>query len=108
MATYKQPCMHCGEFIERDSHVCCKCQSRSPFGYHCPSCLREIEKGQPVCSGCGRSLYAECPECGAKTFASEKCEKCGVSLMKKCGNSRCGEMQFFDLEKCTACGKKLK
>ncbi len=51
MATYKQPCLHCGEFIERDSRLCPKCHSRSPFGYHCPTCLKPIEKGQAVCSG---------------------------------------------------------
>jgi hypothetical protein len=26
----------------------------------------------------------------------------------RCANSRCGEMQFFQNVKCTACGKKIK
>ena len=108
MASYKQPCIHCGEFIERDARVCHKCYSRSPFGYHCPSCHREIERGQPVCSGCSRSLFVTCPTCGQQTFADERCERCGAGLMIRCTNQRCGELQFFENEKCTACGKKIK
>ncbi|NLB40889.1 MAG: hypothetical protein GX815_01260, partial [Clostridiales bacterium] len=57
MAGYKHPCIHCGVYIEGDSRFCPSCQSGSPFGYLCPNCLRPIEKGQAVCSGCGRSLY---------------------------------------------------
>lgn len=108
MATYKQPCIHCGEFIERDSRLCPKCRSRSPFGYHCPTCLREVENGQEVCPGCGRPLFVKCPTCGQRTFADAKCEACGASLMIKCANPRCGELQFFENVKCTACGKKMK
>jgi RNA polymerase subunit RPABC4/transcription elongation factor Spt4 len=108
MATYKQPCIHCGEFIERDARLCPKCASRSPFGYHCPTCMRPIEKGQAICSGCGRELYVTCPTCGERTFAGERCEKCGSGLMIICANPRCGELQFFENTKCTACGKKIK
>lgn len=108
MATYKQPCIHCGEFIERDNRLCTKCGSRSPFGYHCPTCLKEIEKGQAACSGCGRELYVHCPSCNQLTFAGERCEKCGAGLMKICQNPRCGELQFYQNMKCTACGKKFK
>ncbi len=108
MATYKQPCIHCGEFVERDSHLCPKCGSRSPFGYHCPTCLREIQKGQPVCSGCGRGLMVVCPTCSQLTFVNERCENCGAGLMIHCTNSRCGNLQFFENIKCTACGKKIK
>ncbi len=108
MATYKQPCIHCGEFVERDSRLCPKCGSRSPFGYHCPTCLREIKKDQPACSGCGRSLTVTCPTCGQSTFADERCEKCSAGLMIHCTNSRCGELQFFENKKCTVCGKKIK
>lgn len=108
MATYKQPCLHCGELIERDSRLCPNCASRSPFGYHCPTCLREIRKGQPVCSGCGRSLYIVCPSCSQQTFAQERCEQCGGSLMIPCSNARCGQLQFFENTKCTVCGKKIK
>jgi RNA polymerase subunit RPABC4/transcription elongation factor Spt4 len=108
MATYKQPCIHCGEFIERDARFCPKCASHSPFRYHCPSCLREIEKGQAVCAGCGRSLYVVCPVCKKRTFVGERCEVCGVDLMIHCDNPRCLELQFFENEKCTACGKKIK
>ena len=49
MAEYKQPCIHCGGFIERDSRFCPKCGSMSPFGYHCPQCLKAVEKGQAIC-----------------------------------------------------------
>lgn len=108
MASYKQPCVHCGAFIERDSRLCPNCASRSPFGYHCPACLREIQKGQPVCSGCGLPLTVACPACGQQTFVDERCEKCGESLMTPCTNPRCGELQFFENTKCTACGKKIK
>jgi len=108
MATYKQPCLHCGEFIEGDSRICEKCHSRSPFGYNCPACLREIRKGQGVCSGCGRSLYVNCPTCKQLTFVGERCDVCGSGLMVKCVNPRCGDLQFFENIKCTACGKKIK
>ena len=108
MATYKQPCVHCGEFIERDSRTCVKCDSRSPFGYHCPTCLREIEKGQSACYGCTRPLAVTCPNCKQLTFADERCENCGAGLMMHCTNPRCGELQFFENIKCTACGKKIK
>ena len=107
MATYKQPCIHCNQFIERDVNVCPNCNSRSPFGYRCPDCLLEIEKGQRVCSGCGRALYVTCPTCGQLTFADERCEKCGKGLMVYCTNPRCNELQFFENVKCTVCGKKI-
>jgi RNA polymerase subunit RPABC4/transcription elongation factor Spt4 len=108
VATYKQPCVHCGAFLERDSRLCPHCHSRSPFGYHCPACHRPIAKGQAVCSGCGRSLYVTCPACNAQTFVGERCEACGAGLMIPCANPRCGELQFFENVKCTACGKKIK
>ena len=108
MASYKQQCIHCSGLIERDSRICPECGSRSPFGYHCPTCLREIQKGQLVCSGCGRPLYIACPTCGQRTFADERCEACGAGLMVKCANPRCGDLQFFENVKCTACGKKIK
>jgi len=108
VATYKQPCIHCGAFIDRDVRLCPGCQSRSPFGYRCPTCLRDIQKGQAACSGCGRSLYVACPTCGSRTFAGERCEACGGGLMINCTNLRCGDLQFFENIKCTACGKKIK
>lgn len=108
MAFYKQPCMQCGALIDRDSRFCTYCGSYSPFGYHCPTCLREIKKGQALCPGCGRSLYTTCPVCGQTTFVQDRCERCGTSLMVECANPRCGVMQFFENEKCTACGKKIK
>ena len=109
MATYKQPCIHCGEMIERDSRVCPRCASRSPFGYQCPHCFKEIQKGYAVCSGCGRPLTVQCPHCARPNFiANEKCGDCGLTLLIRCENKRCGELQFFEITKCTACGKPIK
>ncbi|MBQ2763663.1 MAG: zinc ribbon domain-containing protein [Firmicutes bacterium] len=108
MAFYKQPCIHCGTMIEGDARYCTGCGSMSPFGYHCPTCNRPIEKGQRLCDGCGRPLYVNCPMCGKPTFVQERCEQCGTSLMIRCANRRCGEPQFFQNTKCTACGKKIK
>ena len=108
MAFYKQPCIHCGTFIEADSKVCISCSSMSPFGYSCPTCGRQIQKGQNLCSGCGRSLYIHCPSCDNQTFVQDKCEFCNTSLMIRCENIRCGTLQFFQNTKCTACGKKLR
>lgn len=109
MATYKIPCIHCGEMVERDAHNCPRCSSRSPFGYHCPACLKPIARGHAVCSGCGRLLTAVCPYCKGQTFVgSEKCDNCGQTLMIHCENKRCGERQFFENQKCTVCGKSIK
>lgn len=107
MATYKQPCLHCRTFIERDSRFCPACGSGSPFGYICPTCRSPIGKEQKVCSSCGRQLRVICPYCGKETFVGEECEHCKGSLMKICPNPRCGERQFFQNVKCTACGKRL-
>lgn len=108
MAFYKQPCMHCGTFIDADARFCINCQSMSPFGYLCPACNRPIEKEQALCSGCGRPLYTICPTCGGRTFVQERCEQCGAGLMVRCENKRCGVLQFFENTKCSACGKKIK
>lgn len=108
MAFYKKPCIHCGALIDRDDRFCPKCGSRNPFGYQCPSCMRPIYKENQVCEGCGRPLYIKCPHCGGRTFIQDTCESCGNSLMVQCSNPRCGEMQFFQNTKCTACGKKIK
>ena len=108
MASYKQPCIHCGALLDRDVRFCPKCGSGSPFGYLCPTCLRPIEKGDAICGGCGRPLVVTCPFCAEKTFVQERCERCGESLMTSCENKRCGVLQFFENTRCTACGKKLK
>ena len=107
MAFYKQPCIHCGMLLDRDARFCPKCASGSPFGYACPSCLRPIQRGEAICQGCGRPLYVPCPACGQVTFVQERCERCGSGLMVTCPNKRCGQLQFFQNTKCTACGKKL-
>ena len=88
--------------------VLSKMRESQSFGYACPTCLRPIEKNQQVCSGCGRSLFVTCPACGKQTFVDERCQVCGAGLMIQCQNPRCGQMQFFQNEKCTACGKKFK
>ena len=108
MATYKKPCMHCKTLIAGDSRFCPTCGSRSPFGYVCPTCRTPISKEQVACPGCGRNLRVICPYCGKPTFVADKCEHCLGTLMIKCQNPRCGEMQFFENQKCTACGKRLK
>ena len=109
MATYKQPCIQCGEMIERDSKVCVKCASRNPFGYKCPKCFKPIVRGNAVCGGCGKDLLTACPYCGDRTFiGSEKCDVCGKSIMIRCGDKRCGQLQYFENTKCTACGKPIK
>lgn len=109
MATYKQPCIRCGELIERDSRFCPKCASRSPFGNLCPSCLKPIERGNLACSGCGRPLTTACPYCSAKLFVGDdKCSACGKSVMIQCDNKLCGQYQFFENAKCTSCGKPIK
>jgi len=61
-----------------------------------------------VCPGCGRPLRVICPYCGKVTFVGDRCEHCAGTLLIKCPNRRCGDMQFFENEKCTACGKRLK
>ena len=108
MASYKQTCIHCGTLIDRDVRFCPTCGSQSPFGYLCPSCLRPIAPGQPLCAGCGRPLYVSCPHCGEPTFVGERCDRCGQSLMVRCENKRCGALQFFLNQRCTVCGKKCK
>ncbi|MDO4543115.1 MAG: hypothetical protein Q4C01_01065 [Clostridia bacterium] len=108
MATYKQPCMHCDKLIDSASGFCPFCGRQQPFGYACPKCRKPIEKGQLRCSGCGRELHTLCPYCEQPTFVQDICERCGQSLMKRCANKRCGALQFFENEKCTSCGKKLK
>jgi RNA polymerase subunit RPABC4/transcription elongation factor Spt4 len=108
MASYKHSCMHCGALLDRDASFCPMCGNSSPFGYVCPTCLHPIEKGQQLCQSCGRPLYVVCPLCGGRTFVAEKCEACGGSLMIRCPNERCDMPQFFENERCSACGKKIK
>lgn len=108
MASYKQNCIHCGTLIDRDTQFCPGCGSMSPFGYRCPDCMKEIVKGQQLCSECGRPLYTVCPYCGGRTFVMERCEVCQKSLMMPCPNKRCNALQFFENKKCTACGKIVK
>lgn len=107
MASYKQPCQHCGNLIDSDARYCTFCFSRSPFGYQCPACFKRIEKGQRLCSSCGHPLYVACPHCGQETFVDDRCDQCGQSLLFQCPNSLCGQMQFFMNTTCTACGKPI-
>jgi len=108
MASYKQNCIHCNTLIDSDSAYCVGCGSSSPFGYACPKCKHPVEKGQVICGGCGQHLYLACPVCGQRTFTQDTCEACGVRLVIRCPNDRCGREQFFTNEVCTECGKKIK
>jgi len=107
MATYKQRCIHCGELVDTSVRFCPKCGSHSPFGYACPQCLTAVRKDWRVCPSCGRALYITCPHCGGRTFVEDNCEACGKTLMVPCHNKRCGEPQFFENKRCTACGAKI-
>jgi len=108
VATYKQPCLHCGEWLDTAVRFCPRCGSHSPFGYVCPQCLKDVQKTWQVCPGCGRALYIACPHCGLRTFVEDTCEACGLTLMVRCDNKRCGVVQFFENATCTACGRKIK
>ncbi|NLC41107.1 MAG: hypothetical protein GX763_09360 [Clostridiaceae bacterium] len=108
MAGYKHPCIHCGNLIDHDARYCIYCNSRSPFAFRCPDCLKEVEQKQSICSSCGRPLYVPCPSCAQLTFVSDNCQSCGTTLLVQCQNKRCMQMQFFQNTKCTACGKLLK
>jgi len=70
--------------------------------------MREVQKGQAVCAGCSRPLYIICPACRGRSFVQEKCEACGVQFMIRCKAKNCGALQFFENERCTACGKTIK
>ena len=107
MGTYKKACIHCGRLVDPDVKACPGCGSRSPLAYRCPSCRKEVQPGDAMCGGCARSLRVACPHCRQPTWAGEKCEKCGKGLLILCQNPRCGDLQFFDLARCTSCGKKL-
>ncbi|MDR3359585.1 MAG: zinc ribbon domain-containing protein [Bifidobacteriaceae bacterium] len=109
MATYRQPCVHCGSLVGRDSRLCQVCGSRNPFVYRCPACLKAVARPDAVCGGCGRSLTVACPFCRAAAFAGkEQCDSCGHSLMVLCQNRRCRRLQFFENAICTVCGKPIK
>lgn len=107
MASYKQACIFCNTLLDSDSRFCPKCGSRNPFAILCPTCLREVEKDDVICPGCGRQLVIHCPKCSQNTFVFDKCQACGASLMVPCPNKRCEEMVFFQNTYCRACGKKV-
>jgi RNA polymerase subunit RPABC4/transcription elongation factor Spt4 len=107
MANYKKACIHCGRLVDIDARNCPSCGSRSPLAWRCPTCMKEVQPQDKVCSSCGRSLLIECPHCRQQTRTNDRCDRCGKSLLIKCQNKRCSELQFFDLLHCNACGKKL-
>ena len=73
----------------------------------CPSCYRQVTRGQRLCAGCGRRLTVTCPVCQATSFVGEQCEACGAVFLFRCPDQRCGAWQFFENERCTACGQKI-
>ncbi|NLA71962.1 MAG: zinc-ribbon domain-containing protein [Clostridiaceae bacterium] len=105
MASYKKTCIHCGNLIDRDARYCSFCSSRSPFGYLCPTCMRSVEKGQPLCAGCGRPLYVICPHCEKQTFVDDRCEVCGQSLLVQ--RTTCGAKNALTIKFCNNCGTNL-
>jgi hypothetical protein len=107
MASYKKPCRRCGAYLPSSSRFCPRCGSGAPFADLCPGCLHQVSREERRCGCCGRALRAICPVCGGETFVGEACERCGASLMKRCPNPRCGELQFFENMVCTACGGKF-
>ena len=108
MASYKQPCMYCGKFIQTDAVACPYCGAADPMALRCPVCREEIEKDYIKCPSCGFSLRLACPACGKTTFAGETCEFCGASLMIECQRKKCGQKQPYTMEKCIRCGKPIK
>jgi len=95
--------------VERDARRCSKCGSSSPFGFQCPACLKIVERGYALCSGCSRPLSTLCPYCAGQTFvAGEFCDLCGKTLMIQCENKRCAAPQFLENTQCTACGTAIK
>jgi hypothetical protein len=56
MPTYKHPCPHCGNFIERDVKRCPFCAAIDPFTPgRCPTCRAPLDDLR----------YLACPKCGA-------------------------------------------
>lgn len=108
MAGYQQPCRVCGAFVARDSRFCPSCSSSAPFVDLCPSCHHQVARGQRVCAGCGRGLAVTCPACQATSFVGERCDACGAAFVVRCPDRRCQALQFFENDRCTACGKKIK
>ena len=108
MSSDKKPCIQCGAMVEGTANFCAGCGSNHPFNYLCPTCKNEITKDMTRCSDCGRFTQVACPSCGAPTFVGkDNCEQCGATLMVECPNSRCGNNEFFENDKCSACGTKM-
>ena len=109
MATYKQPCIHCHTLIDRDVRFCPNCGSQSPFGYLCPHLPAPNHEKSKSVRRLRTAAYGHLsPPAEKLRFVQETCEQCGQSLMIRCENRRCQAMQFFQNEKCTACGKRFK
>ncbi len=108
MAGYNKQCIGCGELIGYDNRFCPICGRVSPFYDACPSCMAQIKREWQRCPSCGRSLYIACPFCAQKTYVSDKCDNCHAPLTVQCENKLCRSQQFFENQKCTECGKKIK
>jgi RNA polymerase subunit RPABC4/transcription elongation factor Spt4 len=108
MATYMQPCIHCGHLVDSGENHCPNCTSSHPFTLVCPQCRQSVTATQAVCPDCGRGLYIACPHCGGRTFAQEFCQLCNRPLTVTCPNKACRDRQFYQNTRCTACGRPIK
>ena len=69
--------------------------------------IDEAGESATVWKGQIESKTTICPVCGKPAGTGKFCNNCGASMaLKEC--SRCGALQFFQNQTCTACGKKIK
>lgn len=108
LATYSKFCSYCNQLIPGDSTVCPLCMKEDPFTMRCLKCRNPIQKNWKVCSSCGIKLVAICPKCNKEVPTAIKCENCNETLLMRCKNKKCLEVQVVTKgRKCIKCGKKI-